>query len=750
LNQKGTPAFYSDTYINRPTYGFAGRVFISTDTGQIFEDTGSAWSLIADAGVGGGTLGSVCANGNSTSAGIIITAGGLSSNSITNTSLTTGSIIFSDGGGLESQNNTKLYWDNTNFRLGIGNNSPGAPLDIHGTGTQIQVNGTGSNNSYIQFQNAGTSKWRIGNTYSAGANTFDIYNNGLSTNAISISSTTNNITLTGSLNASTYYSTAGIFLSTGGQASSGGGYATINGGTNYLDFRPANGGIFLFQFPYTTTRTFTLPDATGTLALTSQIPSLTGYVPYTGATTDVNLGTFGLTLGNNLLIKGNNTSQGGFLGFKQFNSTQINQDGYTAFSAVNSNILYLSYSTGVGTSKYVLFDNTYITNNSGITLYFPNASGTLALTSDLSSYLPLTGGTLTGQLYINPTNTATTGLDVASDTIRFRSDNLEGFKRQLLITMGSGTLVQLTAQGYGANYGTDLAFYTATTGGVNASPGIYITGTNNRVGIKNGTPVYDLDVTGTLGVSSAATFSSSVDATIFNSTSNAFRFSGSNALSLVTLSSQNVVKINAAGYWGVQLVGANDTGILINSTGNVLIGQTADDGGRLTVKAAGNTSSYYAIVVRSSTADLFYARGDGFINMGLQSNSPYYYNTTFSPRSAALGAGGDLGYIVSTRESKGNIESIKNIDFIYNLNPVQFNYRKKNNDNTEFINEVYDDLYYGFIADEVEKVNKELVFYDNLKDGTKKLSGVEYNSIIAILTKAIQELNEKLVRNNIN
>jgi hypothetical protein len=48
-----------------------------------------------------------------------------------------------------------------------------------------------------------------------------------------------------------------------------------------------------------------------------------------------------------------------------------------------------------------------------------------------------------------------------------------------------------------------------------------------------------------------------VDGTIFNSTSNAFRFSGSNALSLVSLNAQNVVKINAAGYWGTQLVGAN-------------------------------------------------------------------------------------------------------------------------------------------------------------------------------------------------
>jgi len=159
LNQKGTPAFFSDTYANRPTFGFAGRVFISTDTGQIFEDTGSAWTLIADAGVGGGTLASVTANGNTTASGIVITAG----------------------------------------NLGINTSSPGAPLDIHGTGTNAQFNGTGTNNAYLLFQNAGTSKWRIGNTYNAGANSFNIFNNGLATNAVSISSTTNETIFSGSV-----------------------------------------------------------------------------------------------------------------------------------------------------------------------------------------------------------------------------------------------------------------------------------------------------------------------------------------------------------------------------------------------------------------------------------------------------------------------------------------------------------------------------------------------------------------------
>jgi len=73
----------------------------------------------------------------------------------------------------------------------------------------------------------------------------------------------------------------------------------------------------------------------------------------------------------------------------------------------------------------------------------------------------------------------------------------------------------------------------------------------------------------------SATFSSTATATIFDATSNAYRLNGNNALSLVTLGGQSVVKINAAGFWGTQLVGANDQGILINNSGNVGIGVTA-------------------------------------------------------------------------------------------------------------------------------------------------------------------------------
>jgi len=48
LNQKGTPALYTDIFANRPTYGFPGRLFFSTDTSAIYEDTGTSWILLAN------------------------------------------------------------------------------------------------------------------------------------------------------------------------------------------------------------------------------------------------------------------------------------------------------------------------------------------------------------------------------------------------------------------------------------------------------------------------------------------------------------------------------------------------------------------------------------------------------------------------------------------------------------------------------------------------------------------------------
>lgn len=50
------------------------------------------------------------------------------------TAFTPGSIPFAGPGGVYNQNNSGLFWNNTNVRLGIGTNAPDAPLHINGTG----------------------------------------------------------------------------------------------------------------------------------------------------------------------------------------------------------------------------------------------------------------------------------------------------------------------------------------------------------------------------------------------------------------------------------------------------------------------------------------------------------------------------------------------------------------------------------------------------------------------------------------
>jgi len=573
---------FTDTLANRPAFGFAGRLFISTDSGQIFEDTGSAWTLVADAGVGGGTLSSVCLNGNTTATGIVITAGGLSTNSLTNTSLTTGSILFADGGGLISQSNATFFWDNTNKRLGIGNASPGAPLDIHATGTNAQFNGTGSNNAYLQFQNAGVSKWRIGNTYNAGANSFDLYNNGLTTNAISINSTNNNSTFSGSL----FVNNGWVALKENIGTASTSTYLTLNASSTGSSIESlllglSAGTTMSLNFPTSSNFGYTFPASTGTIALTSDIPSLANYVTLNTTQTITGIKTFNsgssvTTFTNGISIDGNGTSAAG-INLKSV-SGGVTYAGGNYMCIYSNGVKKVQILDG-GTTTTASLDLGSITGGITRTYTFPDANGTLALTSDLSSYLPLTGGTLTGQLYINPTNTGTIGLDVASDNIRFRSDNLEGNKRQLLITMGSGTLVQLTAQGYGANYGTDLAFYTATTGGVNSLPGIYITSGNN-VGIQTGNPQTPLSILSNTAGNNISLIGNA------SHQSNISWFNSANTASYTYIIAQG----HSTGYF--QIYTGDTVRLNINSNGNVLIGSTTDNGSKLQITGETKSSSY--------------------------------------------------------------------------------------------------------------------------------------------------------------
>ena len=188
INQKGTPLLYTDIFSNRPQYGINGRLFFSTDSQQIFEDTGTSWLLLADAT--GSLSGYVPYVGATTN--LSLGSFGITANSLTLPTFTIGSVLFAGTGGLIGQDNTNFYWDDTNNRLGIQTNVPGAALDVHnnvaGT-TTVQLNNTATSNTYIAFQKNSVGYWRIGNT--ATANSFDLLNNTLANTAFTINNSTN-------------------------------------------------------------------------------------------------------------------------------------------------------------------------------------------------------------------------------------------------------------------------------------------------------------------------------------------------------------------------------------------------------------------------------------------------------------------------------------------------------------------------------------------------------------------------------
>ena len=132
---------------------------------------------------------------------------------------------------------------------------------------------------------------------------------------------------------------------------------------------------------------------------------------------------------------------------------------------------------------------------------------------------------------------------------------------------------------------------------------------------------------------------------------------------------------------------------------------------------------------------------DGAISM-----QPVYYDAVSgSTRDLYIRNDGQLGYLSSIRESKTNIEDLTDVSWLYDLNPVSFNYRDMETTLNEETNESVDtyldthssELEYGLIAEDVEAVNSELVFYDD-----DELKGVSYKKLVVPMLKTIQDQKE--------
>lgn len=118
---------------------------------------------------------------------------------------------------------------------------------------------------------------------------------------------------------------------------------------------------------------------------------------------------------------------------------------------------------------------------------------------------------------------------------------------------------------------------------------------------------------------------------------------------------------------------------------------------------------------------------DSSLSMYLSPSGLTFFNVDTGDIVATIDSTSGVYSSLSDSRLKENINSISNSDLLYNLNPIDFN----------FINSTKKS--YGFLAQEVESVFPELV--KTVGEDTKTL---DYTSIIPLLVKEIQLLNQRI------
>jgi hypothetical protein len=579
LNQKGTPAFYSDIFTNRPAAGFAGRVFISTDTGAIYEDTGSTWTLIADATgvVTTPSLQSVTTVGNTTTQGIVISAG----------------------------------------NLAIGTATAGAPLDIHTTtGTAAQFNGTGVNNAYAFFQNAGVSKWRIGNYYNGGTNQFTIYNNAAAVTQLVMDSgaTTliGNFTATtlvksggtsaqflkadGSVDSNTYLTTgsaSSTYLPLAGGTLTGGlsgtsasfsssvtGLSIVKSGGTSAEFLKADGSVDSNTYITTNTSQTIAAGITKTwnnemrFGLGTMYDNTTGVALATGFTT-INAG---LTGSNTFLQVWRSNA------YKLTFNCDLTSNGSTFTLPANQSNALIATATGTS-SQLIAGDGTLISAGTNITI----SGGTISASGGGGGMA--IGGSITSATAGSVLYAGASGV-LAQSNANFYYDYTNN-------RLGLGTTspqVQLSVVSTGDNYGLFIGPNAGGTSGKRLKLGYYSTGNYSVIqSINDGTATTSLILQKDGGNVGIGTTTADSELVINGSTSSRFNFKAGNTRYGTFYSDSGLLAISTI--TAIPLVfGINDVEKMrLSSSFNLLIGTSTDSGYKLdvqgTIRATGNLTA---------------------------------------------------------------------------------------------------------------------------------------------------------------
>ena len=649
LNQRGSPAWFTDTFANIPTAGFKGRMFISTDTFAFYRDTGTGWDLIGGPGTG------------------TITGSGVS-----------GQVSYFNGTQVLAGSNN-LFWDNTNSRLGINTITPGQALDIHGTAnTLVQLNNSTTGNSNIAFQNQDVAKWRIGNVYNGGANSFDIQNAGLSTNALSISSTTNIVSFLNNVSVNS--------IIIGSAAGSGSNNITISSGMANNTTGTSNTSLGNSALGSNTTGSFNTAIGQGSLQ-TNSGGSLNTAIGQGSLLTNLN-GVNNTAVGQSALT----------LATGSYN-TAIGQGAGSVISTGTNNTL-LGYLSGSN-----------ITTGSNNTII-----GRYAGTSALANNIVLSDGA--GNIKYIWDGTANT----FENFVKINSVPISTYGLQVNNTLGNPGFVAY--QNADSSYALQMTTTGATTISINANASNSYFNTAGNFGFGNNAPTYKLDVSGSIRTTTNIAMtgtSSQLVQTIANS------LPGDNSMVLYNSSATgNGLYIGAGGTASNAIYCTDYTRaknlFLVRGDGEVLVGTTSN-----TI----NSSNFGIRLAPDGTIQNSRNAGGGSSVMNVYGNAGQmlvYGNGNIQNTNGSYGTISDLRLKDNIINSTSKLEDLLKVRIV--------NYNLKKYPNQKLL---------GVVAQELEEIFPALI--ETNEQGYK---GVKYSIFVPMLIKAIQELNDKLVKNNIN
>ena len=467
-------------------------------------------------------------------------------------------------------------------------------------------------------------------------------------------------------------------------------------------------------------------------------------------------------------------------------------------------------------------------SNGTYTYTLPSATGTLALTSNLSAYLPLAGGTLTGALIGTTGSFSSSG---SGDT--FTIGHSSGSGIALNITKGgNGEGLYINKTSGSGNAATIIGTLNATTlvkSGGTASQFLMADGSVNTSVLASGAylPLIGGTLTGALSGTSA-TFSGNVGvggavsawaagwnvlqvntATLHNTGSfsqiaNNIYFDGTN-YRYINTSGATRIGMNTDGEFFIGTAASGSAGAIATMTtrlsingssgaatfsssvsvgGDLGIGTSTiyyASGGRRVLEINGSSNSFFAFKVSDVAKSYFFQNGTDFIMTNLAAAGGSFVlenngaeamritsgraiqmsgnSTTFSIGSIPsvqriqYGTGGyttefaflqpNDGYTsigagaFNTRSDyrlKEDLKEFSGLSLVTNMKVYDFKWKEKEERN------------YGFMAHELQEVVPYVVTgtKDGMFEDAPQMQGLDYSKLVPVLVKAIQELKAEI------